>query len=65
MAKTLELKFNEPDEGDDPENRYDCDSCAYPPQPDEYILLVKEDCEITDKFCEECAAEKLTKPTED
>jgi hypothetical protein len=64
MAEELEIAVvpNEPDPGDDPENRYDCDACAHAPAADEPIVLIiaKETEEVVDKFCVACAVEKLT-----
>lgn len=57
----IEIQLNEPDLGDDPENRYDCDACAHAPAADEPIVLIiaKDTEEVVDKFCMECAIEKL------
>lgn len=59
LGKSIRFKLNEPDEGDDPENRYDCDDCAYPPQPDEPIILVLTGEEVTQKYCVDCAVIRL------
>lgn len=59
------VKANEPDADDDPENRYDCDHCAYAPLPTETIVLVLDKkFEVVAKLCEGCAEKVLTNAAE-
>lgn len=52
----LSLQLNTPDEGDSPENRYDCDYCAFAPEPDEVIVLFRDSGNtIHLKLCLPCA----------
>lgn len=55
MMMNIELRLNAPDPGDDPENRFDCDHCAYAPTADEHILLVLKGADVLAKLCTDCA----------
>jgi hypothetical protein len=56
----ITIQLNLPDNGDDPNNRYDCDDCAYCPEPNEPILLnITNADEVTNKYCLECATRRI------
>ena len=60
----LRIRLNTPDEGDDPNNRWDCDSCAHAPEATEPIILIlegdgegNEGKHLKAKVCTDCAIE--------
>ena len=61
--QSLRIQLNAPTPGDDPNNRFDCDACAYTPTPDEPIILVLHELrgeeEIRHKICTDCALDIL------
>lgn len=59
-ALTVEVRLNVPDEGDDPENRHDCDDCAHCPTAEEPIVLVSDNGRVRRRLCVLCAVERLT-----